>query len=256
MKIHYVDVDNRDDKDTGVPLVLVHGAGSSHLAWALQLRDLSSDYRLVAIDLSGHGKSDDFMGDLSIERHFVVDVAALVRHLELRDFICVGHSMGGGVVMSYALQETSKKPRALVLVDTSSNLDLTKLGAGLAKDAIEDRARLFKNEFFHNITDTVQVKRAETRLLVANPMVMIRDLEACNKFDITDRLGEIDIPTFVIVGENDDIITPGMANRLVTALPRADIAVVRGADHVPMQEQPAEFNRLLREFVNWAIRNV
>ncbi|MFW9927028.1 MAG: alpha/beta fold hydrolase, partial [Candidatus Thorarchaeota archaeon] len=66
-RIHYVDVDHRYVKDVGVTLVLVHGAGSSHLAWALQLRDLSNDYRLVAIDLTGHGQSDDIVGDFSIE---------------------------------------------------------------------------------------------------------------------------------------------------------------------------------------------
>ncbi|MFW9927027.1 MAG: alpha/beta fold hydrolase, partial [Candidatus Thorarchaeota archaeon] len=78
---------------------------------------------------------------------------------------------------------------------------------------------------------------------------------ACNKFDITDRLQEISIPSFVIVGENDDVITPTIANHLKTALPRADIAVVKNADHTPMQEQPAEFNRLLRKFVTWVLDN-
>lgn len=94
-KIHYVDVDKRNDKTSGIPLVLVHGAGSSHLTWALQLRDLSNEYRLIAIDLSGHGKSEDIEGDVSIEDHSE-EVNALVRHLELDDFIAVGHSIRCG----------------------------------------------------------------------------------------------------------------------------------------------------------------
>lgn len=255
IKIHYVDVDKRNDKSIGIPLVLVHGAGSSHLAWALQLRDLSREYRLIAIDLSGHGMSDDGLDHVSIEGHFAEEVNALVRFLELDDFILVGHSMGGGVVMSYALKEDSLKPRALVLVDTAPNLDVSKLGKGLVKDIIEDRIFLFKSAIYDDYSDTYKVKKAEDRLRMAHPSVMQRDLAASNNFDISDRLGEIDIPTFVIVGENDDVVPPAVAKKLEVALPRADIAVIKDADHAPMQEQPVMFNILLRKFVFWISEN-
>jgi pimeloyl-ACP methyl ester carboxylesterase len=251
IKLHYVD--KRTDNNDGIPLLFVHGAGSSHLAWALQLRELSNDYRVIAIDLSGHGRSEDIEGDVSIEIHFAEEVAALVNHLELTDFILIGHSMGGGVVMSYVLKKNVVKPRALILVDTSSDLDLSKLARGLVKDAIENRIFMFKSEIYDQYADTYQVKKAEERLLLANPLVMVRDLAACNKFDITDRIGAIDVPAFVIVGENDDTITPAIAKKLELALPRADIAVVKDADHAPMQEQPAEFNRLLKKYVTWAL---
>ena len=252
IQLHYVDVDKRADKTTCVPLLFVHGAGSSHLAWSVQLRALPDEFRLIAIDLSGHGKSEATEGDLSIEEHFAEEVSSLVKHLGLNDFVLVAHSMGGGVAMAYTLKEAVVKPLGLVLVDTSSDLDLTKLGVGLAKDTIQDRIRLFKNEYFEEITD---VKKAESRLLSANPQVMIRDLAACNSFDITDQLGLINIPTFVIVGENDDVISPAIAKKLETALPRADIAVVKKADHAPMQEQPVMFNILLRKFVIWILNN-
>lgn len=255
IKIHYVDVDKRDDKSSGIPLVLVHGAGSSHLAWALQLRDLSDEYRLIAIDLSGHGKSEDGEDNVSIEEHFAEEVNALVKHLKLDDFILVGHSMGGAVVMSYTLKKDVQKPRALILVDTTSVLDLTHLGTGLVKDIIEDRIYLFKSAIYDNYTDTYMVKKAEDRLRMAHPSVMQRDLAASNRFDISERVGEIDIPTFVIVGENDDVVPPSVAKELEEALPRADIAVVKDADHAPMQEQPVMFNILLRKFVFWISEN-
>ena len=91
---------------------------------------------------------------------------------------------------------------------------------------------------------------------LANPLVMTRDLATCSKFNITDSVGEIDIPTFVLVGENDDIITPAIAAEFEKMFPRADIAVVKGADHIPMVEQPKEFNRLFRKFIEWVIDNV
>ena len=135
-KIHYVDVDKREDKTSGTSLVFVHGAGSSHLIWALQLKEFSQEYRSIALDLSGHGKSEDLKGEPSIEMNYADEVAALVHHLDMDSFILVGHSMGGGVVMSYTLKENVLKPNALVLVDTSCDLDLSKLRSGLLKEPV------------------------------------------------------------------------------------------------------------------------
>jgi pimeloyl-ACP methyl ester carboxylesterase len=254
-KIHYVDVDKRADKTSGIPLVFVHGAGSSHLIWALQLREFSKEYRTIALDLSGHGRSEDVEGKLSIDMHFAEEVAALVRHLKLESLILVGHSMGGGVAMSYVLKENVLKPKALVLVDTSSDLNLSKLRAGLMKETIEDRVYFFKSRVFNQYTETYQLKKLDDEMRLANPIVMNRDLAACSDFDITDRITEITIPTFVLVGSDDDIITPAMAAKFEKKFPRADLAVVKDADHIPMVEQPKEFNRLFKKFIEWVCEN-
>ncbi|KXH77150.1 MAG: hypothetical protein AM326_05640 [Candidatus Thorarchaeota archaeon SMTZ-45] len=254
-KIHFVDVDNRTDKTSSFTLVFVHGAGSSHLIWSLQLREFSTQYRTIALDLSGHGKSEDPAVEPSIELSYVEEVAALVNHLNLENFILVAHSMGGGVVMCYTLRENVRKPKALVLVDTSSDLDLSKLRSGLVKETIEDRVFFFKSCVFENYTATYQLKKLDDDMRLANPQVLARDLSACNKFNITERLGEIDIPVFVLVGSNDDIITPAIAADFEKKLPRADIAVVKDADHIPMVEQPEEFNQLFRKFIEWVAQN-
>jgi pimeloyl-ACP methyl ester carboxylesterase len=254
-KIHYVDVDKREEKTSGTTLVFVHGAGSSHLIWALQLREFSKEHRSIALDLSGHGKSGEVEGDLSIEMNFAEEVASLVRHLALDCFILVGHSMGGGVAMSYVLKEDVLKPLALVLIDTSCDLNLSKLRAGLMKETLEDRVYFFKSRMFNQYTETYQLKKLDDEMRLANPLVMNRDLAACSEFDITDRVPEIDIPVFVLVGSDDDIITPAMASEFEKKFPRADIAVVKDADHIPMVEQPEEFNRLFRKFINWVAEN-
>ncbi|MGD9396445.1 MAG: alpha/beta hydrolase [Candidatus Thorarchaeota archaeon] len=255
IKIHYVDVDKREDRTTGIPLVFVHGAGSSHLIWALQLREFSKEHRTIALDLSGHGKSEDIKGAPSIELNYAEELASLIRHLNLDRFILVGHSMGGGVVMSYFLKENVQKPLALVLVSTSCDLDLSKFRAGLVKETIEDRVYFFKSRIFENYTAAYQVKKLDDEMRLANPLVMTRDLNACREFNISERCGMIDVPVFVLVGSNDDIITPAIAADFEKKLPRADIAVVKEADHIPMVEREEEFNRLFRKFVNWVCEN-
>ncbi|MFW9907363.1 MAG: alpha/beta fold hydrolase [Candidatus Thorarchaeota archaeon] len=251
VQIHYADVGSCAIESKKPPLILIHGAGSSHISWALQLRDLSSTNRMIAIDLSGHGKSDDVEGKVSLEETYSLEVAALVGHLELNDFILVGHSMGGGVAMSYSLNSSLTPPRALVLVDTAPVLELSKLAFGLVKEAIEDRLFIFKSQFFEDYTDTYKIKELEDRIRRANPGVLQRDLAACDKFNIADRVHNIKEPALVLVGEHDDIIHPRVAENLRNGLPNANLAIVRGAHHAPMIEQPAEFNRLLRDYLTW-----
>lgn len=254
-KIFYVDIDKWDQKRGGTSLVFVHGAGSSHLIWALQLRDFSKEYRTIALDLSGHGKSEGSHDDPSIDMHYAEELRTLIEQLNLDSFILVGHSMGGGVAMSYVLKENVPKPKALVLVSTSSNLDLSKLRVGLLKETLEDRVYFFKSRIFEQYTETYQLKKLDDDMRLANPITMNRDLHACSKFDITGRLAEIQIPVFVLVGSDDDIITPHIAAEFEKKLPRADIAVVQGADHIPMVEQPEIFNRLFRKFIDWVREN-
>ncbi|TFG33496.1 alpha/beta hydrolase [Candidatus Thorarchaeota archaeon] len=255
LTLHYVDVDNRKDRAKGIPLLFVHGAGSSHICWALQLKEFSKTHRTIALDLSGHGESEGNDGEASIIDGYSHEVYALVRHLDLQEFIMIGHSMGGGVAMAYLLNGYEVNPKALVLVDTSPDLDLSKLATGLVKEAMEDTLFLLKSRFFEDYTDTYKIKKYENDIRIANPNIMARDLRACDKFDITDRLSLIDIPVFVLVGECDDVIPPSLVQTFVRKLPRSDLAIVRNADHTPMIEQPKEFNRLMRKFIVWVENN-
>jgi 3-oxoadipate enol-lactonase len=254
-QIHYAEVDNHELTTESLPLIFIHGAGSSHISWALQLRDLSSTNRMIAIDLSGHGKSDDVEGVVSIDETYSSEVGALIEYLDLKNFLLVGHSMGGGVAMSYCLNNSFIPPKALVLVDTSPVLELSKLALGLVKEAIEDRLFLFKSQFFEDFTDTYKIKELEDRIRRANPGVLQRDLSTCDRFNIVDRVHDIQEPTIVLVGEHDDIIRPKVAETLKNGLPNAEFAIVRGANHAPMIEQPDEFNRLLRDFITLIEKN-
>lgn len=188
------------------------------------------------------------MGSASIDKVFVEEVAALVGYLGLIDFILAGHSMGGAIAMCYALRDNLPKPKGLVLVDTSPILDLPRILAGLVKEAVEE---ILSPISLEDYPDAATIRRYEEQVIISRPGVMQRDLAACSGFNISHQIREIDIPTLVMVGEKDDIITPKMAAQLKESLPRADLAVVKGAHHIPMLEAPTEFSRLLRKFVEW-----
>lgn len=255
IKIHYVDADRREDKSTGLPLLFIHGGGSYHFSWALQLVEFSKTNRCIAIDLSGHGKSDLVEGDVTIDVEYPNEVAALVDHLDLQDFILIGHSMGGGVALSYVLNTEFRSPKALVLVDSSPDLNLPKVVPGLLKEVV-DETRRREHPAFDEYAEKLNMKQHEKAMKYLDSIDMQRDLLACNKFNITDKIKDITIPTFALVGENDDVITPAIVKTYIDDIPHADLAVVRGADHVPMIEQPGEFNRLFRKFITWVEENV
>ena len=250
-KIFYVDLDEREDTSKGLPLVFVHGAGSSHIIWTLQLLSFKKTNRVIALDLPGHGRSEESPDEVSIKHCFSHEVAALVNHLGLEDFILVGHSMGGGIVMAYTLEESFKQPCAITLVDTSSDLDLKRLALGLVRETLDDLTLDFDFESMGDDLDGFPMKQFQDVIKKVDAKTLLRDLAACDDFDITDQLGSIKMPAFVIVGEDDDITTPEMARKLEAALPRADVAVVKEAHHRPMVEEPATFNKMFRSFINW-----
>jgi len=255
LQLHYTDDAPPEPVATRPSLLFIHGAGASHFLWILQIKHFKQTHRVIAIDLSGHAESQAKDEDPEIDTQFASEIASLIQHLSLDNFILIGHSMGGGVAMSYVLQEGIRMPRALVLVSTSSDLDMRKRGPGVAKEAIEINIFLLQNALKRVKSLEYKLKRAGAKMSLTNPWIMQRDLRACDNFDISDRLGEITIPAFVIIGEHDDLIPPSVAKQLEVSLPRADIAVIRGANHSPMIEQPEEFNRLLSKFLKWVESN-
>ncbi|MFW9803002.1 MAG: alpha/beta fold hydrolase [Candidatus Thorarchaeota archaeon] len=250
MHLYYQESDKREDKTRGLPVVFVHGAGSSRRTWHMQTEAFEFTHRVLAIDLSGHGESEAGPDEASIEG-FAAELATLVEHLDLRDFVLVGHSMGGGVVMSYVLNAEYRKPLAITLVDTHPTLELSRLATGLAIETIETQLYLFRGRKERGKDGPYDIIREEEDIKRRNPRIISRDLAAADKFNVADRVADIDIPVFVIVGEHDDIVTPQMAKQFKESLPRADIAVVKKSDHVPMLQNPERFNELLKKFLEW-----
>ena len=168
MKLHYVE----EGKGKELSVVLVHGAGSSQDTWSLQVEEFGTKYHVVSLDLSGHGNSDPGPRDVRITSGYAYELAGLIRHLNLSNFVAVGHSMGGGVVMSYTLNNDFPKPKALVLVDTSSNLDLSKLGAGMTLEVLDTFLNVLRHKITGRNKKAMAVIRREETAKIENPQIM------------------------------------------------------------------------------------
>ncbi len=239
---------------SGEPVVVLLHAFPLHAGmWQPQLEGLSGGCRLVAPDLLGFGGSDapDDPAAYSVER-WADGVAALLDHLGLDRVVLAGLSMGGYVAFAF-LRRHRGRLAGLVLADTRPGPDTTEVAsrrsAQAAQVAAEGTARLIDTLLEGLLGEHTRAERPEVveaaRALMDNPASgFIGALDAMKRRpDSTSDLASIDVPTLVVVGEEDGASPPEVARKMAEAIPGATLAVIPGAGHLSSLEVPEAFNR-------------
>ncbi len=229
----------------GRPLVLVHGAGGTHLHWPAPVRRLP-DTSVFALDLPGHGRSE---GAASARIPEMAEaVLALLDHLRLPQAVVGGHSMGGAIALSLALAHP-QRVAGLVLVGSGARLRVgPAILDGLARDYPATVALVIEMAF--GPAAPADLKRlAQARMLEVDPPVLRGDWDACNLFDVRDRLGEITAPALVITGQADTLTPEKHARFLAEHLLQAELVLLPGAGHMVMLEQPAAVAAAIRQWL-------
>ncbi|MFC6716654.1 alpha/beta fold hydrolase [Natrialbaceae archaeon GCM10025810] len=240
------DADEEGD-ETGPTLCFVHGAGSDRRQWTPQHR-LADRFPLATVDLSGHGDSEDVEAEPGFTTlSAYVDDALAVYDAVAAD-VLVGCSLGGAVVMQ-ALLERDVDPDGVVLAATGARLGvLDDLLAWLEDDF--DRAVEFlhgSDRLFHD-PDPDLLERSREVLYETGRAVTARDFQTSHRFDVRDRLGEIDTPTLVCYGKHDRMTPPWFHEYLATEIPETTLVEFADAAHLLMLERPDAFNGVVAEF--------
>jgi pimeloyl-ACP methyl ester carboxylesterase len=230
----------------GVPVVLVHSlaGGSSH--WARQLEHLRQTRRAVALDLRGHGRSAAPKdGDYSITG-MAGDVAAVADTLGLDRFVLVGHSMGGGVALTYA-GANPKRVAGLVLLDPIG--DGKQIPADEAKSFLagfeSDYGNASRNYWTTVAGPDSAVRRRLLADLQATPQeVVLQVLRSVMQFDPRPALAQYRGPILSVVTPHNN--QPFSLHRLGNGFPHY---VVEGTGHWIQLDKPEDVNRLLDEFL-------
>lgn len=233
----------------GEPILFVHGSGGSHAVWNSQAR-LADARPVIALDLSGHGDSEDVTAEPGYETlsAYVDDTLAVAEATDAR--VLCGNSLGGAIVLMLAL-ERDLDPAALVLAGT---------GAKLA--VLDDLLRWLRTDFeravdflhgpdrlFHDPDDRlVDVSRAAIE--EAGQAVTHRDFRTAHAFDVRGRLDEIRTPAFAVVGEYDALTPPWYHEALAERMPDCEWATLDDAAHLAMLERPEAFNDALTAFLD------
>lgn len=234
------------DDPVGMPLLFIHGAGGNHLYWPPEVRRLGS-FEIYAPDLPGHGKSEG-RGLQSIEAYAAV-VQEWITAMNLPPLAIVGHSMGGAIALSMAMNHP----------DQVLSLGLVSTGASLrvASQLLESAAS--QTTFYHAVDMVVKgcfspeaddrlVELARQRMETVRPTVLHGDFLACDEFDVTLQVNEIRQPTLVLCGEMDRMTPLRYSEFLATNIPGAQIVIIPGAGHMLQLEQPQTTAAALSSF--------
>lgn len=231
---------------TGPRVLFLHGAGGTWKHWGLQLRDLENAQR-VAVDLPGHGRSDGSGHDTIAG--YAAFVQAFLDALEWPATTIVGHSMGGAIAMSLALQAPDRVEK-LGLVGTGARLRVhPAILKGLqAEDPLPTLRDINERAYRPDAPDE-QIERATQELAATPAAVIYDDFIACDAFDIMEQLGDIQQPALVLTGEQDQLTPPTYAEYLAKHMSNAQLSLVPKAGHFVMIEQPQVVTDALEEIL-------
>jgi 3-oxoadipate enol-lactonase len=242
----------------GPTVLMLHGIGGGHLSFAPQVETLaSSGYRAVAWDMPGYGRS------APIEPYNFKGLAqsciALIEALKCGEVVLLCHSMGGMVaqeVMARRPELVSK----LVLCGTSPSFG--KADGEWQREFIAQRtAPLDAGRTMAELAEALVpqivgpgslpegVRLATHCMSLVPASTYRRALEALVTFDRRANLARIQVPTLVVAGEHDPNAPPSMMKRMADAIARSTYLEMRGIGHLQNLESPAEFDRLLLNFL-------
>ncbi len=235
-------------------LVFVHGWSCDRSYWKDQLQSFSRQFKVVAIDLVGHGESGLGREAWTI-RSFGADVAAVAKELGLERIILVGHSMGGDVILE-AARQLKGQVAGLVWVDTYTQLstprDSEQLQASMAPfraDFVET-TRAFVRNMFPARAERSLVERVAADMSAAPPAVALATMESAMSFEreVPRAVQELRLSVVAINPDDPPTDIVGMERYGV------EVLLMPHVGHFLMMEDPESFNRLLRVAVDKIIR--
>lgn len=246
------------DQGQGHALIFIHAFPLSSAMWEPQVQEFSKQYRVITVDLRGHGESDTFLWHYTLD-DYAEDVRELVTHLGIKHATFIGLSMGGYTL--FALYRTFPElVNAMVLADTRAQADSDEAKAGrlaMAQTAYQEGPpaiaeimipKLLAPATIEHRKDLVEQVRAI--ILKNQASGMIVDLMAmAQRPDSTPLLSHISCPTLVLVGENDVATPPPEAQYMAERICNAQLVIIPNAGHASNLEEPDQFNQALDSFV-------
>ncbi len=228
-------------------VVFVHGSGGDKEDWRAQLDGLSGVANVIALELPGHGASDP-PGETSVEA-YAQAVADFIDALGLEKVVLVGCSLGSAITQWIALFTPKPWLLGIGLVGAGARLRVhPAVLEGLKTD--EQKALAMLSEFcLSGATGESLRDSLREKYITISADLVHGDLSACNEFDVMASIHNVRLPTWILVGEDDQLTPVKYARYLHEAIQGSRLAIVPQAGHLAMMERPEEFNRLLAEFL-------
>jgi 3-oxoadipate enol-lactonase len=250
-----------DGNPAGPPVLLVHAFPTSHALWEHQIAALGQRYRLIRPDLRGFGRSPVPEPPYSMDA-FAADLARLLDRLEIERVNYVGISMGGMIGQVFCLtypervqslslcMTTSVVPEDTPAGDDPAYSICARLFRGAAARAeaegMEPIVAMCLDRWFTPAFQSSAAAQRVGQIVRANaPKGYRGGVDAMSAFDVTERLGEIRMPTLVMPGALDQGTPVRCSEEIAARIPDARLEVIDNARHIAIVEQPDACNRHL-----------
>ena len=244
----------------GPPIVFAHGLGGNHMSWWQQVAHFANRHTCVVFAHRGFTPSSPVPG-ASAPDAYVDDLAALIDELKLGDVALVAQSMGGWSCLGYALRNPAKV-RALVMACTAGPIDCSQLDAAGFADWLA-RSQRITAELEAKDISVASGERMESeqpalaRLYREITQITPADFRGAVRVRLRELwvqdpalLARLPIPVLFINGDEDCVFPPFAGAALAALAPKGRAVMVPRAGHSVYFERPAEFNRVVGEFLS------
>jgi 3-oxoadipate enol-lactonase len=247
-----------DLRGRGIPVLWIHGFPLGRWLWDPQVEALGDVARSIAVDLRGFGGSSAPEGPYTMET-YAEDLRGLLDLLGIDRVVLAGLSMGGYVSFAF-YAAYPERVRGLILADTRHQADTPEARANryalierIRQEGTAAAVEAFLPRLLGATTRREHPDRVERlrRKMMTNPAAgLIGALQAmAERPDRTELLPRIQVPTLVIVGEEDEVTPPEVARQMAEAIPNARLVVLPSAGHLANVEAPEAFNEAVRTFL-------
>ncbi len=249
----YYELHGNPEKET---LVLSNGILMSTASWNFQIKELSRHFQVLVYDCRGMWQSDHPAGQYSMEQH-ADDLSELLSALNIERAHIAGISYGSEISMVFALKYP-QKTKTLMVFDGVSQIDPLLKSFGdtwVAAAEQKNAALLLKVTTPLNFSEDWIIKNHKILPILEEKYrqldfdAFIRLMESFYHLNITELLTNIQVPTIVVVGENDILKTRSYSEKIAKMIPGSEFFVVPGSGHALCLEKPREFNSLVLGFV-------
>ena len=249
----------------GPPVILLHEGIADRRMWNREFLLLAHDHHVVRYDLRGYGGSTPATSPYSP----VGDLSALVDHLHLEHPLIVGPSMGGKIALDLALAHPEKVGGLLLIAPGYSGMDYDHVPGGKATFERDERLSRAAADAWTagNLEEaTEHLRQLWASALSGTGLELFRTMVRENAKEVFEersgqferregapaagRLGEIRVPTLLLVGDRDNPAMPHLANFLARGIPGAEVEVVPGADHLLNLSRPEAFDTALSRILS------
>lgn len=240
----------------GPSLLLLHGLGSASDDWQLQIPIFAGHFRVVAMDLRGHGRSDKPRGPYAM-RDFASDAVALLDGLMIPRAHVLGLSLGGMVAQQLAL-DFPRRVSSLTLVNTFPRFDpweshllrrIVQRAINFGEGGMDAVAEAVAASLFPRPTQRPLYEETVKRFARNDVSGYQASVRAILRFNVESRLRGVRCPTLIVAGDRDRTVSWRQKVRMARQVAGARFAVIHDSGHASPLDQPAHFNRVVLEFL-------